>query len=146
MSSTLQTNSPSFPLGRAALVLGAVTLTALAMGAGIFLALGQQEQFTIGAVTALALFSTSLISLIPIARLGRSGPDGLLQGFLLSLAIRMPLCLGMAALIAFTTPLDAFSVCAWSVGWYMLLLLTEVTLVVRHMKKILPAASLAEAV
>jgi hypothetical protein len=120
-----------FSLATVSVCLLGVMGVALAVATAVLGWLGRGEQMAEAAVTAGAFTAVSLLSLVPLKWLARRGAEGVMQGFLLGLAVRLPVCLGLALVLAFATPLDAMAVGMWGAGWYLLLLATEVVLTIR---------------
>jgi hypothetical protein len=120
-----------FSLTMVSVCLLGVMALGLALAEGVLAWLGYREQMAEAAVTAGAFTAVSLLSLVPLKWLAQQGAEGVMQGFLLGLAVRLPVCLGLALVLAFATPLDAMAVGMWGAGWYLLLLATEVVLTIR---------------
>ena len=77
----------------------------------------------------------NMIGLLPIWLLGRHDARGMLQGFMLSVFLRMVLSAIGVIVLGFKTSLGIVPVGLWMAGWYLVLLAVELTIIVKALDR-----------
>lgn len=131
-----QPAAPPFPTLRAVGVLVGVTLAGGGAAVGGLLASGLDMAARHAGVTGAACGAASLLALIPIHRAsrGRGGDrvQGVVMAGLAGVVVRLGVSLAVVAAAGFIFSLSSRPAALWALGWYLLLLVIEVTLLVRY--------------
>lgn len=128
---TAPTTRHRFSLTRPLIMLAGLWLTAAA-ATGAALALGGwtgQWPEAMGAAGVCGGAALAALTLTGV--LARKGSEGIVQGALAGMLVRMVLTLAGAAALVLVLGLNQTALAGWTLGWYLLLMAAEVVLVVR---------------
>lgn len=139
---TLNPDKPMpFPTARAWLALLGATVVGAVLGVVVCLAIGHPEQIKMALATAGVCFAASLAALEPVRRAGRVSLERTPPAALAGIGIRLAVSLGGAAALIFALGFDQKPTVLWTLGFYLLLLVVEVRLLVRYFQSMTPPAA-----
>lgn len=124
-----------FPLMRAASALASVGVVAVAIAVAVIALVGAFAQIIPALSTAAVCIIASLVAQLPVYWRAPAAPEGAAQGFLIGMVLRMVVCLGAVIALAAATKLPLTPLALWMLMWYLLLLVVEVTLLVRYLRR-----------
>lgn len=125
-----KTATIAFSLPRTAAVMAATVVTAGAIACGVCVALGAFEQIIALGMTAVACLLVSVAALVPVQWRVSASQSGLAEGFAIGILMRMALTGLAVVVIHAVTGIAAMSLGLWAGGWYLLLLVIEVLVLV----------------
>ncbi|MFA7237624.1 MAG: hypothetical protein WC058_12235 [Phycisphaeraceae bacterium] len=122
----------SFPIRQSLTVLATVWAAFATLCLATVFLLGHDDAWPVVIVTGAVCGLSSAIALLPLRIMSGHSPEGAAQGALVGVMVRMFLTLAGAAAVFALSPWRLEAVAGWTVGWYLLLLSVEVTLIVRY--------------
>ena len=126
---------PRFPAMRYSLLLFAGVGVALCAVSAMLGGLGRWAQLPPAASSAAVCLAGAILALEPVRRASQASLARLPLSALAGMGLRLGVsALGLLALVALT-PMPARTLALWTLGWYLLLLLAEVTLLVRYLRQ-----------
>jgi len=136
---TTPSAQPDFPLARSIVIVVSVWCAGVALAsAGLGLLgvyeLGPKSGFEIMLATAGVCLIASIGFLLPMWWRVGSCDEGFVQGALIGMTVRLGLTFAGALGLIFALAYDKQAVAGWTICWYVLLLITEVTVVVRFLR------------
>ncbi|HEX7009630.1 MAG TPA: hypothetical protein VF184_06585 [Phycisphaeraceae bacterium] len=130
-----------FCLTRPLIVLAGLWLAAAAATGAALVLGGWTGQWPEAMGAAGVCGGAALASLMLTGTLARRGGEGIVQGALAGMLARMVLSLAGAAALVLGLGLSQTALAGWTLGWYLLLLVAEVVLVVRCLQGASDAAA-----
>ncbi len=129
------TTSPPFPLARLAAALVGVALVGGAVGVGICFASGN-PQWLLPCLAGLGVSVVSfLVSLEIVRRAAAAGPARLAQMAMLTMVVRLATILLGIAVLVHGLGLASKPTALFAVSFYSLLMLIDVTVLVKHLRR-----------
>ncbi len=125
-----------FPLAKNLTIIAVVSVSAAAAALGVLFALDHTAQLPAMLIAAGVCTAGALLALVPLGMASGGQSKPLLGAAMIGMALRMIVSLGGAAALGAATGYGAKPVLAWTIGWYLLLLVLEVTMISRFMSRL----------
>ncbi len=130
--------TPGFPLIRSIGIVASVWCVGVAIAAATLAllagyGLAAWAMYPTMLATSGVCLVASLGFLLPLWWRVGSCKEGMVQGAMIGMLVRLGLTLGGAAALVLILALDQQAVAGWTIGWYLLMLVTEVMFVVRFL-------------
>jgi len=132
----MYTPQPANPIPLPSTLGAMVALTAVAAGGvtAALLGFGLEHHLTIALSTAGVCLTAAALSVVPLCRLAGRYAEGVVHGAMIAMPLRIALSLGGAALLIYAAGLPQTATAGWTIGWYVMLLATEVAILVRVLR------------
>ena len=125
--------APVFPMTRNLLWLAAAWAAVVAVTWTVVLLLDAADQVPAMLISALACGIGAALALVPMGLMGASRREGAVNGAMIGMMIRLVVSLGGGAALGWLTQIGIKPVLTWSILWYLLLLVVEITMISRYL-------------
>jgi len=133
---TAKQTNPRFPLRRE---IGRMVALSLAIAGAIaaLLALGgfNAQLPPMAAAGGVCLIGGAVAMLAMAWRAAAAGREGLVQGAMIGIMVRLAICLAGAAALVAATGWNRRTVAGWVLGWYLLMLLLDAAAMLRYARQ-----------
>jgi len=130
---------PPFPAVRGWLVFSSVAGLALLCTIAMLGSLGWRDQLAPAVATGLVCYGAALAAFEPVRRAARRSAQAVPVAAFLAMAIRLAGSLLGVGLLVLARVLAPVPAAGWMLGWYLLLLVVEVVILVRYLRQWSPS-------
>ncbi|MFA9478984.1 hypothetical protein ACERK3_11880 [Phycisphaerales bacterium AB-hyl4] len=128
--------APAFPVARSITTMLTAMVACVVLAVGVLIALGATQQIAPALAAAAVAMTAGVLALVPMRMARRSPLETAMLLALLGTGIRLVFTLLGLVFLIFVFSFDRAATGLWTLGWYALLLATEVRLLARYFQSV----------